>query len=201
MFKWNPIFEKLHSNDELDSLETCLIENKTFCSKDSKIKFIYKKDSNKTSHSTTNEPKNEENIFIFEFNGLTFFSLSQANALIALENFRIQEIQRPKITKIFSRLFMNEMEMGVEELGFHQGLFRKFRQIKEAISKGGARLEINQGVFMQFNDSVKFEKYFSDTYGPAVLEKCQNYEQQEIDFYESGKNEPWPFKKPKYDKK
>ena len=75
---------------------------------------------------------------------------------------------------------MNEMEMGVEELGFHQGLFRKFRQIKEAISKGGARLEINQGVFMQFNDSVKFEKYFSDTYGPAVLEKCQNYEQQEM---------------------
>ena len=41
MFEWSPLFEKLHLNDELNNLETCLKENKTFCNKDSTINFIY----------------------------------------------------------------------------------------------------------------------------------------------------------------
>lgn len=201
MFEWSPLFEKLHLNDELNNLETCLKENKTFCNKDSTINFIYNEAGFDVPQPILNGAKDDQNIFILKYNGITFFSLSKFDALIALNNFRLSELKQPDVTTYFRRIFMGEMEMASDEIGFHQGLFRKFMQIKDAINKGGARLEIKKGKFEQFNDNLKFEAYFREQFGHEVLQHCLKMQEEESAYNKSKKSESFPFKNAKPDSK
>ena len=74
-------------------------------------------------------------------------------------------------------------------------------QIKDAINKGGARLEIKKGKFEQFNDNQKFEAYFLKQFGHEVLQHCLKMQEEESAYNKSKKSENFPFKNAKSDSK